>query len=332
MADVVRLNGSTLVPVEVSAAAPRTGGSQIPLVTVPAGAAASAPAHLVNPSLSSSGAVQVLARHAQGANAAGITGSGSRHSNSTTGHNAPGRLHARGHRASGGGGEAAAPPPGSGLMLPLAMPVPTQIEHFVSVIPGVIWVALACSLVLAGVAGGAAVRSTRRARRQAGEYAAVAAVALSDPLTGVLNRRGFVQAVERELARANRHETPFVLAYVDVRGLKAVNDSEGHRAGDDVLKRVAGLLTDSVRAEDAVGRLGGDEFALLLAGPSAQGAGTVVRRIRWAVPAYREALGFSTPWGLTIGAAVYPIDGDTFDELLGTADRDLYAQRGIQLR
>jgi diguanylate cyclase (GGDEF)-like protein len=220
---------------------------------------------------------------------------------------------------------------GGGFTFPFVTQT-SQIERFVNVIPESIWIALATALALAGLGGAAAVRSGRRARRQAGEFAAVAAVALTDPLTGVLNRRGFVEAAERELARARRYRSPFVLAYVDVRGLKAVNDSEGHLAGDEVITRVAELLGDSVRAEDAVGRLGGDELALLLTGQSAEGAEAVVERIHASVPSCREAMGISTDWDLTIGTAAYPADGATFEELVSMADRRLYEQRGIQLR
>ncbi len=228
-----------------------------------------------------------------------------------------------------GGGHAAGSP-GTTFLLPLGVPSP--IEHFVNVVPRQIWIALATALALAGIGGAAAVRAGRRARRQAGEYAAVAAVAHTDQLTGVLNRRGFVDAVERELARARRYGTPFVLAYVDVRGLKAVNDSEGHLAGDAVIQEVAHLLNESVRAEDAVGRLGGDELGLLLTGQSAAGADAVIERIREEVPARREALGVATAWDVTIGTASHPADGTTFEQLVATADRRLYEQRGIHLR
>ncbi len=120
----------------------------------------------------------------------------------------------------------------------------------------------------------------RRARRQAAGSTAVSAQALTDPLTGVLNRRGFLDAAERELARARRYEHPFALAYVDVRGLKAVNDTEGHLAGDELLREAAGLLTDSARADDVVGRIGGDELALLLAEQSQRRCGRGRGRIR----------------------------------------------------
>ena len=198
-------------------------------------------------------------------------------------------------------------------------------------IPGFVWIALAAAIGLAAIGGAAAFRSSRRARRQAGQFAAVSAAALTDPLTGVLNRRGFTDAVERELARARRYGRPFVLAYVDVRGLKQVNDTEGHLAGDRLLKEVALIMTESARAADVVGRLGGDELGLLLAEQSSGGAAAVTHRIQTEVPARRAVMDISAPWDLTIGIAAFPEDGDSFDELLHVADRRLYEQRGIAL-
>ncbi len=203
---------------------------------------------------------------------------------------------------------------------------------YINKIPWYIWLALGALAIVATGAIGAAYRSSRRARRQAGAMAAVSAAALTDPLTGVLNRRGFTEAVERELARARRYDRPFVLAYADVRGLKAVNDTEGHLAGDELLKGVSSLLRDSARADDVVGRLGGDELGLLLVEQSADGAEAVTSRIQSMLPERHAELGIATPWDLTIGIAAFPEDGQTFNELLAVADERLYEQRGIAIR
>jgi diguanylate cyclase (GGDEF)-like protein len=208
---------------------------------------------------------------------------------------------------------------------------PSAIERIERVIPGFVWLAIGISLVLAAVGGAATLWSGRRVRRQAGQFAAVSAAAMTDPLTGVLNRRGFTEAAERELARARRYERPFVLAYVDVRGLKAVNDSEGHLAGDELLKEAAHLLRTTARAADVVGRIGGDEMALLLAEQTTAGAIPVVDRISSQVAVRRAEMGLRAPWDLTIGTATYPDDGETVTDLLGAADRRLYEQRGIAL-
>jgi len=88
-------------------------------------------------------------------------------------------------------------------------------------------------------------------------------LSVTDPLTGLLNRRGFEEALGRVLASSHRHGDEGVLAYIDLDGFKQVNDSFGHDAGDAMLTHVAGLLTRTVRATDYVARLGGDEFAVI---------------------------------------------------------------------
>jgi diguanylate cyclase (GGDEF)-like protein len=220
---------------------------------------------------------------------------------------------------------------GSNQSSPLA-PAVKVIDHIVKVIPTAVWIALGAAFALMLAFAGLAFRSGRRARRREKEFAAISAAALTDALTGILNRRGFTEAAERELARASRYDRPFVLAYVDVRGLKSVNDTEGHLMGDELIKTVAGLMKESGRADDIVGRIGGDEFALLLAEQTAESADPVIRRIRARVAEARAEMEISVPWELTIGVASFPHDGKTLEELLDVSDRRLYEQRGIALR
>jgi diguanylate cyclase (GGDEF)-like protein len=206
------------------------------------------------------------------------------------------------------------------------------VSRFISTIPAGVWIALAVAIGLAAIGGGAAVTLGRRASRRGGEVAAATAAALTDQLTGVLNRRGFTQSAERELERARRYGHPVAVAYVDVRGLKAVNDTEGHLAGDRLLREVALMLSQSARTHDLVGRMGGDELAVLLAEQAAPGAAAMARRVREQVPAHRAALGLATSWDVTIGTASFPDDGDTLEDLIEAADRRLYEQRGIELQ
>jgi diguanylate cyclase (GGDEF)-like protein len=196
----------------------------------------------------------------------------------------------------------------------------------------VIAILFGLSAALALVSTATAVHLRLVTERQSREIESVRRTAVTDSLTGLLNRRGFIEAAERELDRARRYNRPLAVAFVDVRGLKGVNDSEGHRAGDQVLKDVAGLLRESSRSHDLVGRIGGDELALLLAEQSASGVAAVGRRVKSAVPVRRDALGLDTNWDLTVGIAIYPSDGETLDELMATADWRLYMQRGIRLR
>ena len=214
----------------------------------------------------------------------------------------------------------------------MVTPAAQAITQFVNVIPSWVWVALGAAFTLALAFAGLALRSSRRARKREREFVAISAAAATDALTGILNRRGFMDAAERELARASRYDRPFVLAYVDVRGLKSVNDTEGHLMGDELIMAVAGLMKESARADDVVGRIGGDEFALLLDEQTAEGAEPVLRRIQARVEERRAAMEIRVPWELTIGIAAFPTDGTTLEELLGTADRRLYEQRGIALR
>ena len=137
----------------------------------------------------------------------------------------------------------------------------------------------------------------------------------TDPLTGCLNRRGFQERLDAELARARRGGTQLALVVVDLDKFKAVNDQHGHAAGDEVLRWVSDRLRDELRAEDMVGRLGGDEFALVLTGPDPL---TAVDRVIAALAQRAPA---------TAGVAVFPIDGTDQEDLHRVADADLYERK-----
>ncbi|HTZ02992.1 MAG TPA: GGDEF domain-containing protein, partial [Xanthobacteraceae bacterium] len=115
-----------------------------------------------------------------------------------------------------------------------------------------------------------------------------------DPLTDVLNRRGFERELVRSLAYVKRYGTSAALVYVDLDGFKPVNDSAGHAAGDAVLKAVAASLLRNVRASDVVGRLGGDEFAVLLWNIGEAEAAAKAKAIEAAIYATPVAWGAST--------------------------------------
>jgi len=111
----------------------------------------------------------------------------------------------------------------------------------------------------------------------------VAAAALYDPLTGLHNRRFFLEHLQREMAFARRHSFPLHLLYLDLDNFKLINDRWGHLAGDQALIQVAQQLQDQVRREDLLARLGGDEFVLMVRGvPEAQIL-QLAKRLRQAV-------------------------------------------------
>ncbi|MFC7050856.1 GGDEF domain-containing protein [Emcibacter nanhaiensis] len=89
-------------------------------------------------------------------------------------------------------------------------------------------------------------------------------LAISDPLTGLLNRRGLEMELDHAVARNRRHAEPGLFVYIDLDNFKEINDSYGHAAGDALIRHVAHLLKGSIRQTDYAGRLGGDEFGLLL--------------------------------------------------------------------
>lgn len=124
----------------------------------------------------------------------------------------------------------------------------------------------------------------------------------TDPLTGVLNRRGWELAMEQEQARIARTGSSAAVVLVDLDGLKRLNDSEGHDAGDALIRRLSRVLSTQIRSRDVVGRLGGDEFAMLLGGIEHSVAAQVVERIRGALERARVQATLTWSWAGVLGS------------------------------
>lgn len=147
-------------------------------------------------------------------------------------------------------------------------------------------------------------------------------LAFEDDLTALPNRRLFMDRLEHAVALARRAHHPIGLAYLDLDGFKAINDTFGHNAGDDVIRRVAAKIKHLVRAADTAARIGGDEFAVLIeANTDVNGVRTLAERIRHAIGTivFRDQT-----IGVSIGAVVgSPSNHDT-RALLHMADQMMY--------
>ncbi|HEX4916371.1 MAG TPA: diguanylate cyclase [Limnobacter sp.] len=151
-----------------------------------------------------------------------------------------------------------------------------------------------------------------------------------DPLTGVLNRRGFEITLNARISRLLPGES-LGLMFLDLDGFKAVNDTLGHKAGDQILKTSATLLKGATRNVDQVARLGGDEFAIIVARCNLQLLTNISERIIESFACDKLLLRIKQNHGLkvscSIGAAVYPLHGESVAELLESSDAQMYAAK-----
>src|SRR4051794_15921427 len=153
------------------------------------------------------------------------------------------------------------------------------------------------------------------------EVARLSADATTDPLTGLANHRAFQERLRAELGRAERHGHSVAVALVDVDHFKAVNDAGGHGVGDEVLRAVAALLGEHLRAEDVLARVGGDEFAVLLPESGAADAAAALERARRAI----ERAPHAGDARVTISAGVCDVaDATDAEQLTRFADGALY--------
>jgi diguanylate cyclase (GGDEF)-like protein len=169
-------------------------------------------------------------------------------------------------------------------------------------------------MAVTGAVLAAAVSEHKHAQRQLRE------LATTDPLTGLVNYRRLLEVLRGEIARSQRTRRPFAVLFVDMNGLKRINDKHGHLVGSRALCRLSDTLRRSCRNTDTPARYGGDEFAIVLPETGEEGGRLVLRRVCDRLAADNDKPAVS----VTGGVAVYPRDGDSPTLLLRAADQVLY--------
>ena len=144
--------------------------------------------------------------------------------------------------------------------------------------------------------------------------------ALSDPVTGISNRRSLLIRADYEIARHRRAQTSFALVMLDLDGFKQLNDRFGHAAGDDLLRDVAEALSRAMRGQDTVARFGGDEFCILAPETDDEGSARLATKVSQAV---RDVSVGMEVVGGSVGVAIFPDDGTTAADLMHVADERL---------
>jgi diguanylate cyclase (GGDEF)-like protein len=151
-------------------------------------------------------------------------------------------------------------------------------------------------------------------------------LATHDILTGLANRRLFVELADMALEEAKQENKSLALLFMDLDGFKAVNDAHGHKVGDQILIQVSDRIASNIRQSDVVARYGGDEFIAILKAPGANlvhHAESIINSV--ADPFHLDKKTMKI--GISIGIARYPNDGDTLDELISKADHSMYSAK-----
>jgi diguanylate cyclase (GGDEF)-like protein len=149
-------------------------------------------------------------------------------------------------------------------------------------------------------------------------------LAITDPLTGVVNSRQYYALVDSEIKRHTRYGSPFTLLFIDIDNFKAVNDTSGHSEGDKLLKHITRVINSGMRTTDTIARLGGDEFSILLPELDFQNAETLIAKIIKMLESSFE--GMSPMVTFSIGAiTVLKTSLCTADEIIKKADELMYS-------
>jgi diguanylate cyclase (GGDEF)-like protein len=149
-------------------------------------------------------------------------------------------------------------------------------------------------------------------------------IAITDPLTGLFNRRYFESVIEKEFNKTVRYKTPTSCLVIDIDYFKRINDNYGHRKGDEVLKEIARLIKDCLRKVDTIARWGGEEFVILMPGTDSQKAYVAAERIKDTIEK-NSFSGINEKITISIGISSIPSEYiDSAEKFIDTADNALY--------
>jgi diguanylate cyclase (GGDEF)-like protein len=148
---------------------------------------------------------------------------------------------------------------------------------------------------------------------------------LRDELTGVFNRRGFLAHAEQQSLTALRSRKPFDIVFIDMDGMKRINDTLGHPAGDTALCETVEILRETFRESDVIGRLGGDEFAVLVLDSGEAEIALVMERLKEKLATHNTRDGREFSLSLSLGISRFnPLQPVAIEELIEAADRRMY--------
>lgn len=153
-------------------------------------------------------------------------------------------------------------------------------------------------------------------------------LALTDELTGLVNRRGYQAIGAHVVELSKRKGIDLAACFIDLNDMKSINDEFGHEAGDDALKTLAALLQESFRDSDVIARVGGDEFCVLLTGSASAGSAVAETRLHEAIERYNSGSG--APYRLAVSVGRAAVAGDAITDLAGLtnlADKAMYAKK-----
>lgn len=175
------------------------------------------------------------------------------------------------------------------------------------------------------------VRNIRHALERHQMYLEVHALSLSDGLTGLYNRRGFVTLAEQQLKVARHTERGLILVYADLDRLKHINDTYGHQVGDEALVQTAEILERTFRASDILARIGGDEFAALAVRGSDEGVDMISARLEKTLADHNAARQQPYELSISIGATFFdPKEPLSIEDMMTKADQAMYEQKRLR--